>query len=707
MLELKKLVMTNFGPVKGTKVIEYSKGMNLLRAENGKGKSNSIFAINMLLLDNYESSYENYINYDCDEFNLSLDFILNKNFYTVTLDCKKAKSTTTVRKLLDENGNELANGEECKKYLAQLLDPVISKYALTAKQKDTENIITCSDSERRELLKRVNDLDYSKQIENYLSPKIVALKSEQVNIDKEVYALENKEYTQMVVPNLPISKEEYDNNKKELEHLQFIITQNKTLNDNLLLLRNSLISLDRDITDLEAQKTKIISRDFEADKENLKKDYDRKLSELLSLKEEKLNNHRELIQKNKDLVESYTKEVSSIKVLKLVPFDDKKLSECEQNIAIIGCKINTCKDNLNSLSSGVCPTCGSNCTHKVENFKEELEKLNKDYSNLQSERDKLIELRKSYEDKKTQNETNKAEKLRLTNQIEVFTTKIESENNLMISTEQIFNNKIADLQKNYELSLENLDKEKKDLSITLDELNRKYEDKKYSRQEINSQITNLENSLNKTQSVDDNKLKDIKSTIELYENTSIQIDSAIKFNKELEEKKKQDELELKSLRTKLEKNKADLYDCESAKNIMLKDFPNYVIDTSIQELEDSMNYFIEKVYYKSLDVSLKSNKTSIKLEYGKGKRKLPSTRLSGAESKIVQLSFINNFNKMLGLKCLILDEPDSAMDENRRLEFYQTLLSMNDIYNQIIVVTHSEPMKNFLIANTETNIIEL
>src|SRR5574344_2727945 len=101
MLILNSLTMKNFGPIKDTKVITYEKGLNLIQAENGKGKSNSIYAIEMLLNDNDEGNYEQYINNDCNDFFISLDFCFNNKPYTVSLSCKKAKNVTTERIVKD------------------------------------------------------------------------------------------------------------------------------------------------------------------------------------------------------------------------------------------------------------------------------------------------------------------------------------------------------------------------------------------------------------------------------------------------------------------------------------------------------------------------------------------------------------------------------------------------------------------------------
>ena len=84
MLNLKQLTMTNFGPIEGTKIINFNSGINLINAPNGTGKSTADNAIEILLLNNYESSLEQYINWNHDSFSIILNFdIDNKNYNSV------------------------------------------------------------------------------------------------------------------------------------------------------------------------------------------------------------------------------------------------------------------------------------------------------------------------------------------------------------------------------------------------------------------------------------------------------------------------------------------------------------------------------------------------------------------------------------------------------------------------------------------------
>ena len=114
MLKLIKLELEGFGCFKDKKEFLYESGVNLVLAENGSGKTTQINAISILLLSEYEGGFGDYMNRECNEFTISLEFILNGKHLLETLVCKKGKTYTTTRNLKDIDGNDVANGEGVK-----------------------------------------------------------------------------------------------------------------------------------------------------------------------------------------------------------------------------------------------------------------------------------------------------------------------------------------------------------------------------------------------------------------------------------------------------------------------------------------------------------------------------------------------------------------------------------------------------------------
>ena len=135
MLKLIKLELEGFGCFKNKTEFLYEDGINVILAENGSGKTTQINAISILLLSEYEGSFSDYMNRECNEFTISLEFMLNDKHLLETLTCKKGKTYTTTRNLKDvDTDTDLANGEGVKEWLNERLPVSTSKYALFVKQ---------------------------------------------------------------------------------------------------------------------------------------------------------------------------------------------------------------------------------------------------------------------------------------------------------------------------------------------------------------------------------------------------------------------------------------------------------------------------------------------------------------------------------------------------------------------------------------------
>lgn len=801
MLLLEKLELENFGVLQGKHTFDYKEGINIIMAQNGSGKSTSIQAIEMLLIDNYEGSYENYINNNCEYFKTHLYFSYNNNKYSIKLDCKKNKSANlTTRVFYDDKGNELASGDEAKQKLAELFDPVTVKYALVSKQKRLDNIVTCSDSERRDLMKKVKDLSYVKEVKDYLEPKLEFVKNEIVEVDKKIFALENKKYTPKDLVEYPFTEKEYLDKQteiKKLERSKILYEQNvkeniakKTeLEEIKIALQNLQTSLEKkqkELSDIEEKILYAKEKEYNETSISIQKQIDEALSTYDKKVEEITNNlqqleniytteytiiEKKLVSLQKDYEDKYRltiealkkditfkkeelkeeeKKVEAIKIVKLLKYDDTTLQSLMNRKVELTTEVNSTKKDLQVLESGVCPVCDNkDCSHKISEYTQKIKNLSKDLENNENLLNMEIINKKAHEEKVEQNEKNrvllqelKAKVDKINNEInklESSLSSMEQEKTIkMQNEEKELNTKLTTLKETKNLKEKNLKDQQETLLKTknsevellnksLEQLQKSIDDKitqyEKTKESINSDVITINRDLeiqeskkiiitkyleeNVIEVFDNNVLDTFTNEVDIYSSIVIQNDTIKLINQELVEQEKKDKIILNNEMIMKKKLLEDKYYIEQAKTILLNDFPNYVIDATIQETEDSMNNFIERVYTKSLNVSLRSTKTSIKLEYGTGARQLPASRLSGAESQIVQLSFINNFNAKIGLGCLILDEPDAALDNNNKQELFETILSMQEVYPQLCIVTHSKQMKDYLVQQSLPNIINL
>ena len=384
MLKLIKLELEGFGCFKDKKEFLYESGVNLVLAENGKGKTTQIEAISILLLSDYDGSFADYMNRDCDTFTISLEFMFDNKHLLETLTCKKGKTYTTTRNLKDVDADtDLANGEGVKEWLNERLPVSTSKYALFVRQNSDMDIIHCSDSERRDLFKRIQDLDYTKEIKTIIEPKIEQTKEKIIENDKEIFALENKKYETKTLNNLPFDENTYALKKAKLENLiveKSLIEEKKNQLNDLKERKNKLESEINSIkVSSDSKKSKIDelkSFDFNTEKEKIEKEFANKKLEsenkikLLEEQRENLDkdiNEKSLnleceIKKIEDEENELVKEIDSIRLMKLIKFDEssldsakEKLVELKKNLEYVENEINQNEKNLDIIKSGRCP----------------------------------------------------------------------------------------------------------------------------------------------------------------------------------------------------------------------------------------------------------------------------------------------------------------------------------------------------------------
>lgn len=384
MLKLIKLELEGFGCFKDKKEFLYESGVNLVLAENGKGKTTQIEAISILLLSDYDGSFADYMNRDCDTFTISLEFMLDNKHLLETLTCKKGKTYTTTRNLKDvDTDTDLANGEGVKEWLNERLPVSTSKYALFVKQNSDMDIIHCSDSERRDLFKKIQDLDYTKEIKTLIEPKIEQTKEKIIENDKEIFALENKKYETKALNDLPFDENTYALKKTKLENLtaeKSLIEEKKNQLNDLKERKNKLESEINSIkVSSDSKKSKIEelkSFNFNTEKEKIEKEFANKKLEsenkIKSLEEQRENLDKDInekmieleseIKKIEDESAETVKEIDSIRLIKLIKFDEDSLTKArndlvklKKNLEYTENEIKENEKNLSIIKSGKCP----------------------------------------------------------------------------------------------------------------------------------------------------------------------------------------------------------------------------------------------------------------------------------------------------------------------------------------------------------------
>lgn len=743
MLKLIKLELEGFGCFKDKKEFLYESGVNLVLAENGKGKTTQIEAISILLLSDYDGSFADYMNRDCDTFTISLEFMLDNKHLLETLTCKKGKTCTTTRNLKDvDTDTDLANGEGVKEWLNERLPVSTSKYALFVKQNSDMDIIHCSDSERRDLFKRIQDLDYTKEIKTLIEPKIEQTKEKIIENDKEIFALENKAYIAKDFVELPFTEDEYKLKKSQMDKLiaekSLIEEKNNQLND----LRERKNKLESEINSIkissDSKKSKIDelkSFDFNAEKEKIEKEFaDKKFeseNKIKSLEEQRENLDKDInekslnleceIKKIEDEGNELVKEIDSIRLMKLIKFDEDSLTKARNDLSELKTKSSICWKNAEQLRSGTCPICGGSCTDKHAQFESEAKELDKQIIECESVINDLLQKKSDIEEKTKKNEELKEKKNSLSNELVKKQSLIENKrmeqkslNSSLMEKKQNYSNQIESEKR----ILESIDSEKISRLNALTEKNEmiatqinqleneligliKNAESKYSEQsELSKKIESFS-----VETFDENKIVEIETELKKYDSVVAENKVVKEYNEQLEEIKKADKKELEKFKERKQKFEKEKFDLENSKKILTTDYPSWAILQNLKNIENDINEFIDQVYYKPLNIKFDMTRSGISMRFGDD---IKVERLSGAEKAITNIGFCESFNKNLNLNMILLDEPDAPLSATRKEMFYSSLLEMKDVFEQMIVVTHSKDMVAYIQANdTDCNIITL
>lgn len=746
MLKLIKLSLKGFGCFKDEKIFEYESGVNIIRAENGSGKTTQINAISILLLSEYEGSFADYMNRECNEFTISLEFMLDGKHLLETLTCKKGKTYTTIRNLKDvDTDTDLANGESVKEWLNERLPVTTSKYALFVRQNSDMDIIHCSDSERRDLFKKIQDLDYTKEIKTLIEPKIEQTKEKIIEVDKNIFALENKKYEMKSYSEFPFTEDEYKLKKSQLDKLnaeKSLVEEKKNqlkdLEERKTSLNNECINIDSKIS---TKKVSIINAkqfNFDSEKEKIEKEFaDKKLEsenkiKLLEEQKESLDktvSEKSLnlgceIKKIEDEENELVKEIDSIRLMKLIKFDEDSLTKARNNLTELKTKSSIAWKNSKTLESGVCPTCGSSgdsCKHKYQEFVDEAISYDKQIIECEGVIDDLLTKKKDIEEKSKKNEELKEKKNNLSNELlkkqslienkrteqkslndslsqkkENYINQIESEKRILESVDSEKESKLNSIKEKADLYSSQIESLKKEIN----DLENQHSSKLKEMEELSKKIE-----LFSIGTFDENKINELEEELKSYNSVVVENKVVKEYNERLEETKKADKKELEKFKERKQKFEKEKFDLENSKKILTTDYPSWAILQNLKNIENDINEFIDQVYYKPLNIKFDMTRSGISMRFGDD---IKVERLSGAEKAITNIGFCESFNKNLNLNMILLDEPDAPLSATRKEMFYSSLLEMKDVFEQMIVVTHSKDMVAYTQANdTDCNIITL
>jgi len=738
---LHSATMEGYKTYKERTVVNFSTGLNLLSGRSGKGKSSIFDLISLHLLDKSEASLEANLNWDSNYFYTEVCFEHNNDEYKSVLEYTKsdtAKVGKSTRKLYkNDMTTPVAENASVKEVLSELLDPMTTDAGLFFKQ-DSRPFLDINDGDRLALMRKIQKVDFDsniKAIDNYIKQ----LNEKVIELDNKIYSYENKKYEFKTISELEYSEDQIQIMEKDCSILLNDITKVNELKKQKEEYQKKIIELNASITKAQSEvsntKTKLDNKQKELEayqdtgvNESLNK-LDSEIS-VLNLKEVQdatesivvsFNSNKEAIEKK---IEALVSDKTNYPVTRLVKYDETKINEIITKLAGLKADKQSEEKQLAFCKSGNCPTCGHLFeTNEIELHEKKINELTWSIEDQNTALAQLYKEKEEHENKVKQNDDNRNKCLLIDKDISVEKEKLLNFTDEKLSElKQAEASRVETLKKDIQTAIEAKKTEKGYITSNFEtkcklletEVDR-FKDIKDSKElEVSKYSDNLKEIITKFNAI---TITDISSTETQYSDLQTKINnyksivavnkSNTEHNRLLTLEKENDSIELEKLQMEKNEIMIDKLNHESAKTILQKDFPNYVIGKVIKFIEGSMNRFIESIY-KPLDVELANSKTGIPLMYGTGKRKIPAkSGLSGAEKCIVQLSFNDIFNKKNKLGVMLIDESDSATDELTSQSLFEVIGNMLKEYKQIVVISHNNNMKDYMIANYNANIINL
>ena len=734
-MQVKSLNIQGFKSIVKNTHFDFPNGFISFQGQNGYGKSSCMEAIQLILFDKSDSKLEDLVNEKSDNFLIELEFSHEGQDYRLCMSyALKSKKTSREIYIDDETSPSYNTVSDSVQYLSEILDPSIAYYGMFLMQ-DSFELLEAKDAQRLELFKKIKNLDYTKQA-SQIKAVVDELEKEKIQLDAEINTLKNKTFTKEDFRIAKKTETEIKELEKELKQVETALNSIESVKKAKSQLESSLEREEKSLNDTQKENmsltekmsntTKEIDKCF-VDRDSKKNEKERKEKEF---KDKLLKLNESLDSIEKDIKQDYENQKSiktsllaekEMKLEEIKPLIRriKKLDYDTEIADVIGNKsrISTqIKSNQEALDAhrkgGKCPLCHSELGgSSTESIEKEIKTLNdsllsyeETLKNLKLEKEKQQAI---FDEISEATETKKQLDIEIKNLNESLTSIDDSIEKDIKSKKESVSKEIKNTIENNDITIKaiedaikSIDEKRTRLDQDLIDMDTRHSKNK---EQIDSFFKSIESikkeikelSIDDTQALEERKVV-IDSYIKDYNDTLYHNEMVTKRNENIDKEKIENESLINDKTKELQETISSIADNKEARSVLLKHFPNYVIQETITDVENSINSFISDVYNKDLNISLRATSTSLKLEYG-NLRKRDCRNLSGAEKILVTLGFINSLNEQLDLGVLFLDEADQALSQENTERLFDILQNMD--YNQLILITHNNFMKGQLLAD--------
>lgn len=625
--------------------------------ENGAGKSSIIEMISTALYwcnsctDAKGSGMDECINSNCNSFTIEFCFVMNGIEYIVNTSKTRGESRTLDFYINGVNQSEKVSEtqEKINSILKMNYDTFMDTVCIG--QGASSRFMNKKPAERKQTLMQILDVQKFEDYENKAKEKKKQIKDELDSLKYKIDILENTSIDVFTV------EESINNDKKEL----------KSKEKELIKLKKDLEVIQKEKIEYEnnIQRQQELQKSIIAAKNQMERNIDKKNE--LEKRINEISQNLPIVIEDTDSLEKQLGEIKkSIDVIK------EDISDKKSILAVIDNKLNDYQSKYNRFvdyNESVCELCGNKITD--EHKESHLAILKKSIDNGEKKRTEVVNIIDS----------------------------LNSKGKSLVSDGKTLQQTISSIQRSNAI--------KYDLQKEYDYVHKQYEEYIELEKESTEQYNSLKGLIVNIEKKTFNDIE-LKNDIFNIESTITSLKNDIAKNTQLLETHQKNKDKIKEIEKRVKILKEQQTDYTSIITAFSKNgIPASIISHDIPEMEDEVNKILKIISNDTMSIQYITTKNgkkksvdTLEIVVSDGNTSRMYETYSGGEKFRIDFACHIGMAKFLtkragaSIDFLIIDEGLGSQDDFSKQKFVESIMSLNQLFKQIMVVTHIQDLQN-------------
>ncbi len=632
--------------------IDFSKHLyTIITGDNASGKSSLLEAISMALIERRKgNSYRDYVQTGKKKAKIDMNVVLEGKDMRIVIEINNNKWGVPVQRTI-YLGKEIFKNSDCTKLL-KTFNVKYLQHITFFHQKDS-SILELKPAEVSALLKELFKINYTSQA-SALSKHITGMEQSTISVESKIDTMQTFLTSLAEVPLL-------DDPNPAIAQLSKNIADKK-----------KLIEQHADIKDKAQETAQLISEleAIEADEKSTTYQKERQEDGITS-DVARIENTESRIE---DATRTAAQKIDSSKVEELrsqIKIHQEKMQNNRDLLPEWKAKRANTQKEIEAYSQGICPVCEHDLTTESPTKLPSLEKRVSDYVK------QIAEIEKH--------------NLVIAEELKSLNTRLHVAEEEHLTLKSIID-KAAYIKPQLVKELHDLKKNLPLKETYVAEASQKIESLKIAKKQLTEKLSLLQSmqseiNIVKTLMLD---LQSMQDSMETLQRNKVINEERKKNNKSVVETRKEQIVEIDEAKKMLNSLHKKINSSKEALNILIVDFPNYVILQKTAQLEDSINDIIQRIFPNMIvRLTLKGAGISFYYSPNGDKNYLPAMMASGAQGSVLMLAWRVALAEMYGIDTLILDEIDSDANDVNSSIIYEFIGSLT-MFDQIILISHRQ-----------------